>query len=151
MNGHQKARRIHEYSDALRELEQAGDSTLSDPLLEGRSGYVEARAGKPELAGEIQKRLLDRSQLELEYPPAYGLALISIGRCDNGPGLTSRDFLSWCEGRKIQLIRIQPGRPMQNGHVDSFNGRLRDECLNANWFRNLLESRAEITAWRDET
>jgi Integrase core domain len=52
-------------------------------------------------------------------------------RCDNGPELTSRHFLSWCEERKIQLIHIQPGRPMQNGHVESFNGRLRDECLNA--------------------
>ncbi len=71
-------------------------------------------------------------------------------RCDNGPELTSRHFLSWCEERKIQLIHIQPGRPMQNGHVESFNGRLRDECLNANWFRNLLDARAKISAWRDE-
>ena len=71
-------------------------------------------------------------------------------RCDNGPELTSRHFLSWCEERKIQLIHIQPGRPMQNGHVESFNGRLRDECLNANWFCNLMHDRAKITAWRDE-
>jgi putative transposase len=71
-------------------------------------------------------------------------------RCDNGPELTSRHFLSWCEERKIQLIHIQPGRPMQNGHVESFNGRLRDECLNANWFRNLVDARAKIAAWRNE-
>ena len=71
-------------------------------------------------------------------------------RCDNGPELTSRHFLSWCEEYKIQLIHIQPGRPMQNGHVESFNGRLRDECLNANWFRNLMDARAKIGAWRDE-
>ena len=38
-------------------------------------------------------------------------------RCDNGPELTSRHFLGWCEERKIQLIHIQPGRPMQNGHA----------------------------------
>ncbi len=71
-------------------------------------------------------------------------------RCDNGPELTSRHFLSWCEERKIQLIHIQPGRPMQNGHVESFNGRLRDECLNANWFRTVADARAKISAWRDE-
>ena len=71
-------------------------------------------------------------------------------RCDNGPELTSRHFLSWCEERKIQLIHIQPGRPMQNGHVESFNGRLRDECLNANWFRNLMDARAKIGAWQEE-
>lgn len=71
-------------------------------------------------------------------------------RCDNGPELTSRHFIAWCEERKIQLIHIQPGRPMQNGHVESFNGRLRDECLNANWFSTLGDARAKITAWRDE-
>jgi putative transposase len=71
-------------------------------------------------------------------------------RCDNGPELTSRHFIAWCEERKIQLIHIQPGRPMQNGHVESFNGRLRDECLNANWFATLVDARAKITAWRDE-
>jgi putative transposase len=71
-------------------------------------------------------------------------------RGDNGPELTSRHFLAWCEERKIQLIHIQPGRPMQNGHVESFNGRLRDECLNASWFRNLADARAKISAWRNE-
>ncbi|MCU1337794.1 MAG: Mobile element protein [Bryobacterales bacterium] len=39
---------------------------------------------------------------------------------------------------------------MQNGHVESFNGRLRDECLNANWFRNLIDAKQKISAWRDE-
>ena len=71
-------------------------------------------------------------------------------RCDNGPELTSRHFLSWCEEQKIQLIHIQPGKPMQNGHVESFNGRLRDECLNANWFRTLADAREKIGAWRGE-
>ena len=71
-------------------------------------------------------------------------------RCDNGPELTSRHFLSWCEERKIQLIHIQPGRPMQNGHAESFVGRLRDECLNANWFWNLADARRKIAAWQEE-
>ena len=71
-------------------------------------------------------------------------------RCDNGPELTSRHFLGWCEERKIQLIHIQPGRPMQNGHVESFNGRMRDECLNASWFRNLADAREKISHWRKE-
>jgi putative transposase len=39
---------------------------------------------------------------------------------------------------------------MQNGHVESFNGRLRDECLNASWFRNLVDARAKITSWQNE-
>ena len=56
-------------------------------------------------------------------------------RSDNGPEFTSRRMLGWAEERKINLVHIQPGRPMQNGHVESFHGRLRDECLNVSWFR----------------
>jgi putative transposase len=69
-------------------------------------------------------------------------------RCDNGPEFTSRHFLGWCEDRKIQLVHIQPGRPMQNGRVESFNGRLRDECLNASWFATLADAKQKIEAWR---
>jgi putative transposase len=71
-------------------------------------------------------------------------------RCDNGPELTSRHFLGWCEEQKIQLIHIQPGKPTQNGHIESFNGRMRDECLNASWFRNLADAREKIGFWRNE-
>jgi putative transposase len=71
-------------------------------------------------------------------------------KCDNGPELTSRHFLSWCEERRIQLIHIQPGKPSQNGHVESFNGRFRDECLNASWFHNLTDARTKITKWKGE-
>ena len=52
-------------------------------------------------------------------------------RCDNGPELTSRHFLAWCVERQI-LVHIQPGKPTQSAHVESFHGRLREECLNVN-------------------
>jgi putative transposase len=71
-------------------------------------------------------------------------------RCDNGPEFTSRHFLGWCEQQRIAVIHIQPGKPMQNGHVESFNGRLRDECLNANWFVNLADAKRKIESWRKE-
>jgi putative transposase len=71
-------------------------------------------------------------------------------RCDNGPELTSRHFLAWCIERKIELVHIQPGRPMQNGRVESFHGKLRDECLRVSWFGNLFEARRKIVAWRAE-
>jgi putative transposase len=71
-------------------------------------------------------------------------------RCDNGPEFTSRHFLGWCEERRIQLIHIQPGRPMQNGRIESFNGRLRDECLNANWFQSIGQAKEKIENWREE-
>lgn len=71
-------------------------------------------------------------------------------RCDNGPEFTSRHFLTWCEDRKIRIVYIQPGRPMQNGYVESFNGRFRDECLNANWFATMADARQKIEAWRQD-
>ena len=71
-------------------------------------------------------------------------------RCDNGPEFTSRHFLAWCEERSIEVVHIQPGRPMQNGYVESFNGRFRDECLNANWFVNIVDAKQKIEDWRVE-
>lgn len=71
-------------------------------------------------------------------------------RSDNGPEFTSRRMIRWAEGQKIALVHIQPGRPMQNGHVESFHGRLRDECLNASWFRTLNDVRETLANWRQE-
>jgi putative transposase len=71
-------------------------------------------------------------------------------RCDNGPELTSRHFLAWCVERQIERIHIQPGKPTQNGRVESFKGRLRGECLNLSWFQNLFDARRKIAAWRRE-
>ena len=53
-------------------------------------------------------------------------------RVDNGPEFTSRHFLAWCVERQIELIHIQPGKPTQNGRIESFHGRLREECLRVN-------------------
>lgn len=71
-------------------------------------------------------------------------------RSDNGSEFTSRRMLGWAEERKINLVHIQPGRPMQNGHVESFHGRLRDECLNVSWFRTLNDVRRTLDSYRQE-
>ncbi len=71
-------------------------------------------------------------------------------RCDNGPELTSRHFLAWAIERGIELVHIQPGKPVQNGRLESFNGKLREECLNVSWFENLFDARRKIAAWRIE-
>ena len=67
-----------------------------------------------------------------------------------GPELTSRHFLAWCLERKIEPVHIEPGKPVQNAHVESFHGKLRDECLNMSWFQNLFDARRKIAAWRRE-
>lgn len=69
-------------------------------------------------------------------------------RCDNGPELTSRHFLAWALERKIDLVHIQPGKPTQNAYVESFNSKLREECLRVSWFQNLFEARRIIANWR---
>jgi len=71
-------------------------------------------------------------------------------RCANGPEFSSRHFLAWCIERGIALVHIQPGKPQQNGYVESFNGKLRDECLNVSWFENLWDARRKIAAWQKE-
>ena len=67
---------------------------------------------------------------------------------DNGTELTSNAILAWQQERDIGWHYIAPGKPMQNGFVESFNGRLRDECLNEHLFANLNEARQIIEAWR---
>jgi putative transposase len=71
-------------------------------------------------------------------------------RSDDGPEFTSRRMLAWAGDWKVGLVHIQPGRPMQNGHVESFHGRLRDEGLNASWFRTLNDVRWTLATWREE-
>jgi putative transposase len=71
-------------------------------------------------------------------------------RCDNGPEFTSRHFLAWAVERGIEVIHIQPGKPTQNGRIESFHGRLREECLRGSWFQNLFDARRKIAAWRKE-
>ena len=60
---------------------------------------------------------------------------------DNGPEFRGRALAAWSEERGVRLEFIQPGKPIQNAYVESFNGRLRDECLNANWFTSLNDAR----------
>ena len=66
---------------------------------------------------------------------------------DNGTELTSNAILRWCSKHRIEWHYIAPGRPMQNGFIESFNGRMRDELLNETMFRNLAHARVVITAW----
>ena len=67
---------------------------------------------------------------------------------DNGTEMTSRAVLDWCNRTGVAWHYIAPGKPQQNGFVESFNGKFRDECLNEEVFANLAEARAVIEGWR---
>ena len=69
-------------------------------------------------------------------------------RSDNGPEFVSRAILEWIAESGIATALIDPGKPWQNGTNESFNGRLRDECLSVEWFRSRAEAKVVIEAWR---
>jgi putative transposase len=71
-------------------------------------------------------------------------------RSDNGPEFVSRAVDQWAYEQGLQWHTIQPGRPMENGYVESFNGRFRDECLNENWFSDLADAREKIAQWKQD-
>ena len=94
------------------------------------------------ISGEYVTRILDRVAVFRGYPLAV--------RTDNGPEFISRKFLAWTHAHGVRHILIQPGRPMQNGYIESFNGKFRDECLNEQWFETLAQAREEIAQWRQD-
>jgi len=94
------------------------------------------------ISGQYVTRLLDRAAVFRGYPLAV--------RTDNGPEFTSRAFMAWAHSHGVRHILIEPGRPMQNGYIESFNGKFRDECLNEQWFETLHQARSAITAWRHD-
>mgnify|MGYP001826272801 CR=1 FL=1 len=69
-------------------------------------------------------------------------------RVDNGPEFTGRALDEWAHLRSVKLEFIRPGRPVENAFIESFNGRLREECLNQHWFLDLQDARQTIEAWR---
>lgn len=88
------------------------------------------------ISGQYVTRLLDRAATFRGYPVAV--------RTDNGPEFTSRAFIAWTQSHGVRHILIQPGRPMQNGYIESFNGKFRDECLNEHWFETLSQARSTL-------
>jgi putative transposase len=67
---------------------------------------------------------------------------------DNGSEFRSVAFDAWAAERGIELHFIQPGKPVQNSHIESFNGRLRDECLNQHYFVSLPDAQFHLDRWR---
>jgi len=92
------------------------------------------------LSGERVVRVLEQLRVTRGLP-----ARIS---CDNGPEFRSRALDAWAYQHHVLLHFIQPGKPVQNAYIESFNGRLRQECLNQHWFLSLSDARRTIEQWR---
>lgn len=104
----------------------------------------EAVAVVPERAigGHALTHILDRVAGERGLPQAI--------RTDNGKEFCGKAMLNWAHARGVRLFLIEPGKPNQNAYIESFNGRLRDECLNEHWFVSLAHAKVVIEAWRRE-
>jgi len=94
------------------------------------------------LSGERIVRVLDRLRC------LRGLPRVLV--CDNGPEFIGRALDAWAHQHGVALHHIQPGRPVENCYIESFNGRFRDECLNQHWFLSLADAQRRIEAWRVE-
>jgi transposase InsO family protein len=92
------------------------------------------------ISGAYVTRILDRIKGERGLP--------KVIRSDNGREFCGRAMATWAHENGVSLRFIEPGKPNQNAYVESFNGRLRDECLNEHWFTSLAHARVVIEAWR---
>ena len=100
-----------------------------------------AIAVDPALPGQRVVRLLEQLLL---WPGAPQRLTV-----DTGPALTGQVLAIWAYQRHVELDFIDPGKPMQNGYLASFNGKCRDECLTVHWFRSLTDARRLIEDWRE--
>ena len=94
------------------------------------------------LKGEDVVRTLDRI-LQMRSKPKYLFV-------DNGSEFSGRMLDLWAYRHKVRIDFSRPGKPTDNGHIETFNGSLRDECLNVHWFESLAEAHASIEAWRQD-
>jgi len=95
------------------------------------------------ISGARVARELDMAILERMAKPAMVVS-------DNGTELTSMAILRWSKDRQVEWHYIAPGKPQQNGFIESFNARLRDECLNETLFSSLAHAREVLAAWRHD-
>jgi putative transposase len=94
------------------------------------------------MSGETVSQVLDRV-----LGSGQGPRSITV---DHGSELQSRALEDWAYRRGVQLDFIRPGKPVENSFIESFNGRLRDECLNVRQFASLADAQAILDAWRTD-
>ena len=94
------------------------------------------------LGGQQVTEILTQVSLERGRPKKI--------RMDNGPEFASKRLDQWAYLNQVELDFSWPGKPTDNALIEAFNGRLREECLNQNWFLSLEDARDKVAAWRQE-
>jgi putative transposase len=126
---------------------------VSDALTDGRRFRVLAVVD--DYTRECLALVADTSLSGIRVVRELDVIIAKRGRpsaivSDNGTEFTSMAILRWCQQSRVEWHYIAPGKPMQNGFVESFNGRFRDECLNETLFSMLSDARAAITSWKED-
>jgi len=114
----------------IRALTVIDTFTRLSPAIEVRQGW----------RGSDVATVLDRAAEQLGYPGTI--------RVDNGPEFISKELDLWAFVHHVTLDFSRPGKPTDNAFIESFNGKFRSECLNANWFLSLDQARQKCEAWR---
>ena len=126
---------------------------VADSLISGRrlrSLNIVDDCTRRCLATEVDTSLPGARVVRVLEKLAFQRGLPEVITVDNGPEFAGKILDAWAYEHHVQLRFIDPGKPVQNAYVESFNGRLRDECLNEHWFSTLAEARAIIGAWRED-
>jgi hypothetical protein len=124
---------------------------VSDALFDGRRlralTVVDAYTGEG-LAIEVDQSIKGEQVADVMTRLAVLRGAPSAIRVDNGPEFVSKALDRWAYANDVTLDFSRPGKPTDNAFVESVNGRLQDECLNAHWFLSLADAKAKIEAWR---
>jgi len=120
----------------------SGRSIKSLTVVDDATHEAVAVVAEHSISGDRLTRILDQVCAQRGAP--------SIIRSDNGAEFTGKAMLNWAYRNRVTLKLIEPGKPNQNAYIESFNGRLRDECLNEHWFTSLPHARVVIENWRRE-
>ena len=124
---------------------------MSDELFDGRRIRlltIVDNFSRESLAIEVDQRIGGQRVVEVLMQLGKERGLPKTIRVDNGPEFTSKRLDQWAYLNGVELDFSRPGKPMDNGLIEAFNGRLRQECLNESWFLSLEDAREKVEAWR---
>ena len=102
------------------------------------------------LATLIARKIRNQDVIDLLFQLFIFRGIPKYIRSDNGPEFTAQDIRKWLSRLGVKTLYIEPGSPWENGYIESFNGKLRDELLNREIFMTLEEAKVLIEQWRRE-
>jgi putative transposase len=124
---------------------------VSDSLHDGRRFRVLTLVDhftRESPAIEVGSSIPGRRVVEVLERLAFTTGLPEIITVDNGPEFTGRALDEWAHRKGVKLDYTRPGKPIENAYIESFNGRLRQECLDENWFTSIEDAKIKIESWR---